>query len=150
MGTTLERRATFPRFTEWFDRPDFFGMPDLFKVFDRERFGEMIRVEETYDKDHMTIKAEMPGIDPDKDVEITVADGLLTIKAERREETTEETEGHKRSEFHYGSFYRSLPVPKGAKLADVKATYKDGILSVSLPLPKATKPEVTKVPVSRN
>ena len=149
MGTTLERRPMKSRFTEWLDMPDFFGMPDLVHFFDRDRLAEMMRVEETYHDDHLEIRAEMPGIDPDKDVEITMADGLLTIKAERREETKEEHEGRTRSEFRYGSFHRSLPVPKDAAMTDVVATYKDGILLIKVPLPKATEPTVTKVPVSR-
>lgn len=146
MGTTLERRSDFfPRFAEWFE------MPELFRFFDRDRFGEMIRVEETAFQDHLLIKAEMPGIDPDKDVEISIADGMLTIAAERREEHQEEKEGRSFSEFRYGSFRRSLRVPKDVKVEDVTATYQDGILTVKVPIPeKPTKPEAFKVPVSRN
>jgi HSP20 family protein len=110
---------------------------------------EMIRVEETVNDDHLTIKAEMPGIDPAKDVEIEFADGLLTISAERREEEKTEDNGRTVSEFRYGSFRRTLRVPKDAKPEDVTAEYKDGILTILVPLPKATTPEVTKVAVTR-
>lgn len=148
MGTTLERRPMRSRFTEWLDMPDF-GMPDLVRFFDRDRLTEMMRVEETQHDDHLEIRAEMPGIDPDKDVEITVADGLLTIKAERREEKKEEHEGHTMSEFRYGSFVRTLRVPREASLDQVVATYQDGILVIKVPLPKAPEPTVTRVPVTR-
>jgi len=146
MGTTLERRpeTKFERFFDWFD------MPDFFRALDRGRLPEMIKVEETVKKDHVVIKAEMPGIDPDKDVEITVADGMLTIAAERREEEKTEEEGRTTSEFRYGSFRRTLRVPKDVKPDDVKATYKDGILTITVPVPKAVKPEVKKVPVMHN
>ena len=150
MSTTLERRPDLlPRFSDWFD-DKWFDLPDWFRVFDRTKMAEMIRVEETYNKDHLMIRAEMPGIDPDKDVEITISDGLLTIVAERREEEKTEKDDRTTSEFRYGSFRRTLRVPKDAKTTDVKANYKDGILTISVPLPKATPPAVAKVSVSRN
>jgi len=144
MGTALQRKpAPVPRFMDWFE------MPEMFRMFDRERMGEMIKVEETVKKDKMVIKAEMPGIDPDKDVEIHLADGMLTIAAERREEEKKEDDGRTVSEFRYGSFRRTLRVPKNAKPGDVKASYKDGILEITVPMPKETKPETAKVAVTR-
>ena len=73
-----------------------------------------LKVEEITEDDHLLIRAELPGIDPERDVEITVADRMLTIRAERRhEERTEEGDGY-RSEFNYGSFTRSMMLPMGA------------------------------------
>ena len=74
------------------------------------------------------VRAEIPGIDPEKDVDITVRDGQLTIKAERSEK--KEFDG--RSEFSYGSFVRTVSLPAGANEDDIKATYDKGILSVSV------------------
>ena len=122
---------------EWFEFPDLsrWEMPDLFRVFDRSSALEgRIRVEEEIKNDAMVIRAELPGIDPEKDVDISVSDGMLLIKAERRSETKEENEGRVRSEFRYGSYTRTLPLPKGASESDVKATYKDGILEVTVPV----------------
>jgi HSP20 family protein len=137
--TKKTEAATKPdvRRREWFELPDLsrWEMPDLFRVFDRTSGPEgRIRVEEEIKDDAMVIRAELPGIDPEKDVDISVSDGMLLIKAERRSETREENEGRVRSEFRYGSYTRTLPLPKGASESDVKATYKDGILEVTVPV----------------
>src|ERR1019366_7226402 len=96
----------------------------------------------------LVVRAEMPGIDPDKDVEIGVADGILTIRAERTEEETSKKHIH-RKEIRYGGFSRTLPLPDGVKEDDIKASYKDGILEVTVPVPEAPKTEATRVPISR-
>ena len=85
---------------------------------------------------HYVLRAELPGIDPDKDVDTTVRDGRLTIKAERTEK--KETKG--RSEFSYGSFARSVTLPAGADEDDIKATYDKGILTVSVAWPNRPRP----------
>jgi Hsp20/alpha crystallin family len=69
-----------------------------------------------------------PGSTPDNDVEVTVSDGTLSIKAERREETKLDEKLGFRSEFRYGSYTRTIGLPIGATEEDVKATYRDGIL----------------------
>ncbi len=107
-----------------------------------------IKVEETVENDTFIIKAEAPGIDPEKDVDISMANGRLHISVERRESTDSEKNGTTRSEFRYGSFSRTLALPEGTPTTDVKASYKDGILEVRVPMP-TPKPEATKVPVSR-
>jgi HSP20 family protein len=131
------------RLTDWLD------LPDISWATDRPRFAEMIKIEENVKDDKLEIRAEMPGIDPDKDVDISIADGVLTINAERREEEKSERDGTKFSEFRYGSFMRSLTVPKSTSVKDVQATYKDGILTIVVPTPQEKKAEATKVPVSR-
>jgi HSP20 family protein len=95
----------------------------------------LVRVEEFVEGDTVVVRAELPGIDPDKDVEVSVADGLLMITAERREERDEGTEGKPgyRSEFRYGSLRRVLRMPAGAREEDVTATYADGILEIRMP-----------------
>jgi HSP20 family molecular chaperone IbpA len=70
----------------------------------------------------------MPGVDPAKDIDITVRDGQLTIKAERSER--KDFEG--RSEFSYGSFARTVSLPAGADEDNIEATYDQGILTVSV------------------
>lgn len=110
-----------------------------------------MRVEEFLEDDTCVIRAELPGLDPEKDVEISLTDGVLHLKAER-EEHTEDTrpEGY-RSEFHYGSLERFVRLPDGVSPDDVTATYKDGILEVRVPVPPAetaAKP-AAKIPVRR-
>ena len=70
-----------------------------------------IRIEDFVEDGIYVLRAEMPGIDPDKDVEIHVSDHTLRLRAERRQETTVDKKGHYRSEFRYGSFTRSVPLP---------------------------------------
>ena len=84
----------------------------------------------------MVIRADLPGIDPDKDVELTVSDGILHIEAERREEERREEKGYVRQELRYGSLSRTLPLPEGVTGADITATYKAGVLEIRIPEPK--------------
>jgi HSP20 family protein len=117
----------------------------------RRSFGDvmdLLKVEEFTHDDHVVVRAEMPGIDPDKDVQITMSDHTLRIAAERREESKSEENGGYRSEFHYGSFTRTVALPVGASDKDVKATYKDGILEVYIPIDRH-EAEAKKVPVQR-
>jgi HSP20 family protein len=111
--------------------------------------AEPMRVEEFRDGDTLVVKAEMPGIDPDTDVEIDVSDHTLRLRAERRQESRSEEAGRVRSEFSYGSFARQVPLPVGATEDDVKATYKDGILEVRIPIDSG-RAEARKIPVQRS
>lgn len=107
-----------------------------------------VRVEEFSEDGTLVVRAELPGIDPDTDVEITVHDGLLHIKGERADRKEETEKAYYRSEFHYGMFERTVALPPGATEQDVAATYKDGVLEVRIPMrPAAT--EAAKVPVRR-
>ena len=106
--------------------------------------GHVLRVEDRLEDDRYLVRAELPGIDLDKDVEITVSDGVLTIAAERREQVSEQG----RSEFHYGSFVRRVSLPVGAVEDKLTARYHDGILEVSVPI-KATQAEPRTIPVAR-
>jgi HSP20 family protein len=99
----------------------------------------------------LVVEAELPGIDPAKDVEVTVSDGMLHIAAERREEERSDDEGVVRHELRYASFARTMPLPDGVTEADVKASYKDGVLEIRVPAPEAAAEPataVTKVPVT--
>jgi HSP20 family protein len=104
-----------------------------------EAGGEMqFRVEERMEDDELVVRADLPGVDPDKDVEITLTDHTLRIQAERRQETkTEDAKGY-RSEVRYGTFVRTLALPTAADSEDVKATYTDGVLEVHVPLDART------------
>jgi len=98
--------------------------------------ADLIRVEEYREDGTLVIHADLPGIDPDKDVELTVTDGMLHIEAERREEEKREEKGYVRQELRYGSLSRSLPLPEGVTEADITATYKAGVLEIRVPEPK--------------
>jgi HSP20 family protein len=106
-----------------------------------------MKVEEFRDGETLVVRAEMPGIDPEKDVEITVSDGMLHLSAERHSETkTEDKKGY-RSEFRYGSFSRSVRLPAGAGEDDVKAAYTDGILEVRIPIDERSN-GAKKIPIT--
>lgn len=85
-----------------------------------------IRIEEYQDGDVYTVRAEIPGLDPDRDIEIGVERGNLTLAAERVEQFVE----GKRSEFHYGYLTRTIPLPEGIDEDDITADYVDGVLTV--------------------
>jgi HSP20 family molecular chaperone IbpA len=109
--------------------------------------GHLMRVEDFVRDGSYVIRAELPGIDPEKDIEVTVADGLLTIKAERQEEVNDKHH----SEFHYGTFSRSVALPAGADEEHVGAVYGRGILEVTARLGKAAADKtVRKIPVKQN
>jgi HSP20 family protein len=95
-----------------------------------------IPVNEFYRDGSLVVRAELPGIDPDKDVELTVHEGTLHIKATRREEESVEDAKFVRKEIFHGSFERTLVLPDGVTESDVKATYKDGILEIVVPTPQ--------------
>ena len=78
-------------------------------------------------------KIDLPGMKKD-DIKVEVSDGQLLISGERRMESEATEEQFYRCEREYGSFYRSVPLPEGAKLEDVQATFADGVLEVSVPL----------------
>jgi HSP20 family protein len=91
----------------------------------------------------LVVRAELPGIDPEKDVELTVTDGMLHIN-ERRVEDRQESEKYLRQELRVGSFTRVLPLPEGLTESDISASYKDGILEIRIPLPEAPPAEEPK------
>ena len=90
---------------------------------------------DVFEKDNRLVTTiDLPGMKKD-DVKVEVADGQLTISGERKREADEKKKDFYRCEREYGSFYRSVPLPDGVKLDDVKATFADGVLEVSVPLP---------------
>lgn len=123
--------SLLPEFSELFSGfPSWAGLRHTFD-------NNIIRIEDEVKDDSYEIRAELPGIDPSKDVDVTVRDGVLTIRAER----TEKKESSGRSEFSYGSFLRSVSLPPGADEDAIKATYDKGILTVSVPVSESAPAE---------
>jgi HSP20 family protein len=121
----------------------------LRRLFDGDLDGGFLRVEEFREGDELVVRAELPGVDPERDVELTVTNGVLRIRAERQEKSEQKDKDWYRSEFRYGAFVRDVPLPDGISQDDIKANYKDGILEVRVPLPKQEKQEAKKVTVNR-
>jgi HSP20 family protein len=123
----------------------------LRRFFDSGWDGEgWLRVEEFRDGDTLVIRAELPGVDPEKDVELTVADDVLHIRAERQERSENTDKAGYHSEFRYGAFVRNVPLPAGVNQDDIQANYQDGILDVRIPMPKETKKSTTKIAINRS
>jgi HSP20 family protein len=152
-----DRHPEWPLETLWSQDLVDTAFGDMFRNFfsgegilDRAQGTHTLRLEEYLEDDTCVIRAELPGIDPEKDVEISVADGILHLRAEREERSEEKQPNGYRSEFHYGRIARSIRLPEGATEADVTASYKDGILEVRVPAPKedvAAAPR--KIPITR-
>lgn len=133
--TQLARRSSFTPLTDVFDWLETTG------PFRAVLSDGYIPVEEYVDDGHYVVRADLPGIDPDKDVEVSIADDSLTIHGERRGEEHDKY----RSEMHYGSFTRRLRLPHGCRAEDVKASYDSGVLTVSMPM---AEPESAPVHVA--
>jgi len=154
----VKDESAAPLFGDWFTGWDWPDMPARWgRIFgnrypefmDFARRGEtMMRVEQYEEDDHLVVRGELPGVDPD-DIEITIEHGRLLIRAEREDKTEERDDKRYRSEFHYGAFERSLMLPPGVTEDDVKATYTDGILDVRLPM---GEPEqgARKIPIAHH
>jgi HSP20 family protein len=84
----------------------------------------------------LIVKAELPGIDPAKDMEITVDEDFLTIKGEKTQEKEVKEEDRYVHERRYGKFVRRIPVPEGVSADKISAMYKDGVLTVKVMLPE--------------
>jgi len=101
----------------------------------RQRAEEWIPEIDMFQRNNeLVIRADLPGLTKD-DVKIEVRENALTIQGERRREHEEEREGVYRAERSYGSFYRVVSLPEGAMTDQAKATFKDGVLNITMPAP---------------
>jgi HSP20 family protein len=92
----------------------------------------------------LVVKAELPGVKKEH-IELTLEEGDLIISGERKEEQEVKKETFYRFERTYGTFYRRIPLPFEAKVEEIKAEYKDGILEVHIPKPIVEAPKVHKI-----
>ena len=105
-------------------------------------WAPMLNISET--KDAMVVTADMPGVDP-KEIEIALTGDLLTLKGEKDKEIVEKEERYHRVERTYGAFLRSVRLPMAVDGSKVTATFKNGVLVVTLPKTPASKG--TMIPV---
>ena len=136
------------RFTKDMERlfEDFrgFNFPNFFTEFApfRTEFGTgewMPQIEVMQTNGLFTVRADLPGLTKD-DVKVEVSDEFLKITGERKEEKEEKQEGFYHSERTYGSFYRQIPLPEGAKIENATATFQNGVLEITIAAPKVTAP----------
>jgi HSP20 family protein len=112
-----------------------------------ELFGGWTPALDLYeDKDALTVRAEIPGMNREK-IDISLHDGLLTVSGERKAEDRGEGVELHRAECFHGRFQRSLELPKPVQSDRASATYKDGVLTIVLPKTEAAKPKQIDVKI---
>ncbi|MFE0642425.1 Hsp20/alpha crystallin family protein [Streptomyces sp. NPDC058877] len=139
-GKVERRHSLFPDFNDWFGR-EFPGLPG----WRPGAAAHSIPVEVSSGDGAYVLRAELPGMDPEHDISITVDDNLITVSAEHGEST----EDKEHSEFRYGSFRRTVRLPATIPADDVEASYADGILTVRIPMPDETATTGRSIPVKR-
>ena len=97
-------------------------------------------------KNELVVKAEVPGMDP-KGIDISLSDGVLTIKGEKKQEKEEKEADYHLVERSYGAFVRSVRLPKEVQSDKISASYKDGVLKVALPKSEEAKKKEIKIKV---
>jgi HSP20 family protein len=140
--------ALFSDFDRFFDRPLFASgvrWPAL-RSLPHELSGFVPEIDVFERGNALVTKVDLPGMKKDE-VKVEVNDGQLVISGERRSET-EETKDHVyRTERSYGSFSRTVPLPTGVKVDDIRATFANGVLEVAIPLPAKTEPKARQVQI---
>jgi HSP20 family protein len=124
----------------WQTRPN----ATLSRLSDHPRFNPAIDIRES--DNGYTVTAELPGIDP-KDVDITVQEGSLLVSGEKKFEQESKGEGYHRMERSYGSFRRSITLPKGIDVEKIDATFNNGLLTLSIPKLPELKPQARKIEI---
>jgi HSP20 family protein len=137
MTSTLERA-----FDDW---PSF-KFPAFGDLAVRESAAWSPKIDVFERGDRLVTRIDLPGMKKE-DVTVEVTDGHLVLSGERKRETEETQANIYRKEREYGSFYRVVPLPEGVKLEDVKATFVNGVLEVSVPLPARPDTKALKVPI---
>jgi HSP20 family protein len=166
----LARRETFPPFGEPFRVLERFAdeMDQLFDEFGLGRgwFGPRLAfrlpralptraegwlpdVEMLQRNNHLMIRADLPGLTKD-DVKIEITENAVTIEGERRREREEEKAGVYRSERSYGAFSRTIALPQGAMTEQAKASFKDGVLEITMPAPPETVTRGRKLEITES
>lgn len=137
----------------------FLSNRDSFNRFFNEALTNFINTEDTqakkwtpavdiYETEHsLVLKSELPGVDP-KDVEVRIEDGTLYLKGERKQERDVKEENFHRIERSYGSFTRTFSLPNSIDTDNVKAEYKDGVLTLTLAKREEAKPKTVKINVA--
>jgi HSP20 family protein len=136
--TTMTRRRGNPvaEMLNWLEEPGM-GLRGIGLV-------PEIRVEDFMRDNTYVLRAEIPGIDPEKDLDVHMMGDRLVVSGSRQEEQHDKH----RQEFHYGTFYRSVRLPQGVDVEKIDATFRDGVLEVTLPV-EAPADQRTQIPVHR-
>ena len=128
-----------------FDEPFKFEWPNFEALTETTAWAPKVDVLE---KDNRLItRVDLPGVTKDN-VSVEIVDGYLVLTGERKNESEEKKDDFYRAEREYGTFCRAVPLPEGVKPEDVKATFANGVLEVSVPLPaKVEPPKARKIEI---
>lgn len=107
--------------------------------------GEVPKVESYIDNNTLVVKADLPGVDP-KDMEVSLEGNCLSIKGQRKMDHERNAEHSFHREVQHGSFLRTFTLPERVNTAELKASYTNGVLEVSVPLPETMVPK--KIPIA--
>lgn len=145
MAITLWRqRSPFEGLTRWFDDIDTWVDTGFFTDMPDTMWRPAIDIEEKDGK--YMVRADLPGIKKG-DIHIELHDGYLTLRGERKSEHKENKGGYQRFERTYGSFERTLCVPEGVTEKDIHAHYENGVLELTIPIPKVEEPKTTEIKI---
>lgn len=125
---------------------DFFGRWPAFLRAESRDWDWRPPVDISETDDNVEIRAEIPGLS-EKDVSVSVTDNVLTLKGEKKHESEVNEENYHRVERAYGHFHRSFTLPANLQTDNAKATFKDGVLTLSIPKAEEVKPKEIKISV---
>jgi HSP20 family protein len=127
-GFTFTPRTPFP----WLGAP-------------RDEFWPAMEVEEVDGSLH--VRADLPGLTK-SDISVEITDGTLAIQGERKHEERRKEGSYYRSERAYGTFLRTIPLPEGANADTARASFKDGVLEITIDVPKTRTPEKRAITIA--
>ncbi len=157
----LEKWSPFTSLERWEERWDPFRwisqvQREINRLFEEafpERELEPISLKRWYPKldmvetkDEIIVRADLPGV-KQSDIDVSVSNGNLVIRGERKEEKEIKEENYYRREREYGAFRRTIPLPSGVNAEQIKATYQNGVLEVKFPKPEEAKAKQVKIEV---
>ena len=124
-------------------------VPEPVRRFLQGESDPSLRIEQYQEGETLVVRVDLPGIDPESDVDISVADDTLHIEARREEDAERMDKKGYRSELRYGERSRSIPLPRGVSQDGIVATYEDGVLEIRIQVPEQSEPQTTKIRVVR-
>jgi HSP20 family protein len=119
-------------------------LPRFFEDFDAEDVGTKLPIESFVKDGNLVVRADVPGLES-KDIDVSVLGNVLTIKGERKDKKEAKEGDYFRREISYGAFERRTTLPEGAQTDKIKASFKNGVIEVTMPLSKEATAK--KVPV---